>query len=752
MSKLTWWNVAAVGCGVVAVGAVGIAQVAPWDAGRMQAKEKVVPGADEDWSLGRFLPERREGQLVYEDRIVALVDAERLKGFHELVSSEPHLAGSAGDLRNIERIASAMRGFGLDVEVQWIDVLLARPVSAELEIVSPGKLSLTVDEPAVDGDGFMDQHELTLGWNGYSGSGDVTGEVVYANRGTMQDFEKLDELGIDVAGKIVIARYGGNYRGHKAEFAEARGAAGLVIYSDPRDVGYMKGLAYPEGAWATADYIQRGCISTVHYEGDPLTPGVAAVADTEIERLDMHEVGLPTIPVQPVSWNTAREILSRMQGDPVPGEHWQGGLPFVYRVTGGEEMTLRLRVEQEWKVMRTANVVGTLTGERYPEQMVILGCHHDAWGHGASDPNAGQMVLLECARVFGELATGDEAVRPLRTIKFAAWGAEEFGIIGSTEWCEAHQPELSKHAMAYINLDMAAMGSNFRASCDPMLAQVIFDSSKRVAHCEEEDATVYESWVARSGRRATEPSVGTLGGGSDHVAFYCNLGIPSAGLGAGGARGTAYHSNADTLAWYRKAVGETYEPAAMVARVTSIVASRLAGADVVPMDVTRIGKELKAHFIAALAGLDGHIDGYPTSAFEATADLYKVRGEAIEALVAEAMAAGEEAEPARNLYSRMIGKVGRLWVAKPGPEGIEWFRNAYAISDPHSGYASWGAPVLRMAVEKTIETGDKTTIHIEHALNRYADSAKRLRLLVQYTDRFAREYLPEKERGEQIGE
>lgn len=715
-------------------------------------------GAAQDWSMAkRFMPDRIEAQLANEARLIDAVDPERLGAFHELLSQEPHLAGSPGDHRNIERIADAMRGFGLDVEVQWIEVLLARPIDAALQIIEPTRKDLNVHEPPVDGDAFMAQHEITMGWNGYSGSGDVTGGVVYANRGTKEDFEMLDELGISVKDKVVIARYGGNYRGYKAKFAEERGAAGLVMYSDPRDVGYMRGMGYPDGTWANENHIQRGTISTVPYEGDPLTPGVAALADADIDRLDMHEVGLPTIPVQPVGWGAAREILSRMEGDPVPSESWQGGLPFVYRVTGGEKLKVRLKVEQEWKLMRTANVVGTLAGEMYPDEMIVLGCHHDSWGHGASDPNAGMMVLLECARVFGEMARGNEEEGiepelPRRTLKFAAWGAEEFGIIGSTEWCEAHRYQLANGAVAYLNLDMAAMGPDFRASSDPLLTQVIFDAARQVPHCYEEDATVYDSWVARAGRRATEPNVGTLGGGSDHVAFYCHLGIPSAAFGAGGARGTAYHSNFDTITWYRKAVGDDYLPAQMVTRVTAIVASRLAEADVVPLDPVRIGQEIKQHFSMAMSMLEEYAPDIAEIDLGGIASRFTENGTEVEALIEELLAESDRGEQAREKVSELLRRYCRVWVRTPGEGDLEWFRNGYAISDPYSGYGSWGVPRLRFAIEHTIEQNERHLGRVDAAMGWYTESARQLMQMTQSFERRARNFIPKREDEPLIGE
>lgn len=657
--------------------------------------------AADTFSTQCFSPERREAQAAYERSLNEAASTHSLRGFHDLLASEPHIAGTPGDLRTIDRIASEFRKAGLEVETHWIWPYLSHPIAAELEIISPQRLALSVDEPPLEADSDTSHPDLRIGFNAYSGSGDVTGEVVYANYGRKEDFERLAALGIECKGKIAIARYGGNYRGFKARFAEQAGAIGLVIYTDPADSGYMRGLMNPEGGWANDAQIQRGSLQTMAYSGDPLTPGIEA--SEHAERLDPEAVELPRIPVQPVGWAAAAEILERMTGQAVPEESWQGALPFPYRLTGGKDLRVRLMVQQERAITRTANVIGTLRGTRYPDQLVIVGCHHDAWGFGAADPTAGTHVLLESARLFGEAAKRGQ--RPERTIIFAAWAAEEHGIVGSSEWVEANIDRLENGGIAYFNLDMAAMGPLFGASGSPTLATLIVDATRDVPQCRDPSRTVYSEWTARKGMMdgpVEDPSrlVGTMGGGSDHVGFYFHACVPCASVGGSGSRGTSYHSNYDTLRWYRKVVGEDYEPSLMVMRVLNIAVARLARADVLPLDPRRVApatlrhlEDLKKQAAAAGLVLDaGRV-------VESIAMLARQS-----AAAAESLAGLRAFENASAVNHQLIG-LERAWKVESGLPGRPWFVSAYMAPDKDSGYSAWPLPLLREAVDQRDQDG-----------------------------------------------
>lgn len=659
---------------------------------------------------------RGDDPRTLDEHLLAVPTASSLRAWHNLLSSEPHVAGSEGDARTISRLLLSMDAMGLEIRRQEIEPLLARPISASLDIIAPERVTLDLRERPVWSDPFTNHPDLAIGWNAYSASGSVTGEIVYVNYGTRADFAQLKELGVDLTGKIAIARYGGNFRGYKAAYAEAAGAIGLIIFSDPADGGGdgFRRLAYPEGGWLNETSIQRGSILTLPYPGDPLTPFTPA--EPGATRLDPNEVALPAIPVQPIGWGAASEIMMRMTGRLAP-ENWAGAMPLEYRVEGGPELRVRLAVEQERAIMPTANVFGVIRGSTYPDEVIIIGCHHDAWSFGAGDPNAGSIVVLEVARAFASAARRGH--RPLRTLIFAHWGAEEFGIIGSTEWVEANADMLREQGVAYLNLDMAAMGLNFNASASPMLKHVLTEAARLVP--QPGDATgrsVHEAWTARG--EAGRPPFGNLGGGSDHVAFLCHVGVPSAGLSAGGSPGVSYHTNYETLAWYRQIVGDEYEPALMLTRLTALAAARLANDEVLPLDPAMMGQDFSLHFRALnerASETMPALDLAPLSQrIEALAARLSALGERLrDPLVEERLERAAIVE-----LNRLLRALDRAWLHDAGLPGRPWWRNLYGASDPWSGYAAWMLPLLREA----IETRDEAMLH--NAARAYGEVADRL--------------------------
>lgn len=639
-----------------------------------------------------------------EERLLSSIDTGRLRAWHDLTAGEPHDAGTAGDRRLIEGLAAAFAEMGLEVERQPIWTWLAEPVSARVEVLAPERIELPVREAALEDDPLSAHPDLRFGWNAYSGSGVARGEVVYANRGRKEDFEELAELGVDCAGKIVVARYGGNYRGYKAKYAEEAGAAGLLIYTDPRDSGWARGLPWPEGGWANGSSIQRGSIKTLPYDGDPLTPFVAATEDAP--RLDPESLALPTIPVQPLGWDAAREVLGRMRGESAP-QAWQGGLPFRYRLTGGPGLVVEMEVRQERKLVRTENVVGVLRGAEEPDRLVVLGAHHDAWGFGASDPACGLICVLEAANVWSEAAAAGH--RPRRSIAFAAWAAEEHGIIGSVEWVEGRLEELLRSGVAYVNLDMAATGTSFRASAVPALQRAIADAAGAVPQ-PGTDGTVLDDWIGR-GTHATDaglPRFGDVGGGSDHVGFLALAGMPVCGLGAGGSDGSAYHSAYDHLGWYRRVVGDDYEGARLVTGVAAVLAARLADDPLVALELARTGPETVRH-LEAITGLGrgaGLLDGDEArpvaprlARIEAAALRFGARARELEGELREAAAGGALGPDGLARANAALLSAGRAWLSAEGMPGRPWYRNLWAAPDETSGYAAWTLPLLRHAVE-----------------------------------------------------
>ncbi len=637
----------------------------------------------------RLLPARRASHSSYESRLLASASPESIRRFHDLAASEPHRAGTPGDWRTIEAIAGEFESMGLEVEIEEFWAYLSEPVSGLVEIVAPERVELPVQERSVEGDPFVTADKVSIGFNAYSASGDATGPIVYANYGRKDDFERLKTLGIDVEGAIVIARYGGNFRGYKAKFAEESGAIGLIIYSDPEDVGFAQGLVYPEGGYANEWYIQRGSILTLPHVGDPLTPGVFASKDAQ--RIDPDTLAFPKIPVQPIGYGAAEKILSRMTGPPVPSgdepsASWQGGLPFTYRLTGGDELHVRIAVEQNRSLVRTANVVARLPGARLPEQEIIVGGHHDAWEYGAQDPAAGLVVVLETARVFAEAAR--EGQRPDRTLVFAAWGAEEHGIIGSVEHVERREERLREGGVAYLNLDAAVFGMNLRASASPALQALIDEAVRDVDGSADGD------------RRRPPLQFGLIGGGSDHVGFIARCGIAAANLGLYGAEGVAYHSAYDNLHWYRQAMDDDYTPHGRLTRIVSLIGARLASSDLLPMDPA-------APFESAQRLLDSIESRARSESFAVDLAPLRARAERVAETAADvrdrarlAVATGQLDRPTLDRLNRLLLALDRVWLSREGLPDRTWYRNLYSAPDEFSGYAASALPGLDAAINR----------------------------------------------------
>lgn len=657
-------------------------------------------------SRASFTSERWDAQREFERALRASMDKDSIEWFHDRLADEPNRAGTVRGRKTAEWIMTQFSRFGLEASLAEYDVLLAEPIDATLEIVSPVSMSLPIRERVLDEDPATVFAEREFGWNAYSASGDVTGRVVYANYGRKEDFDRLRDMGIDLTGAIVIARYGGNFRGYKAKFAQEAGAAGLIIYTDPADSG--KGPGYPEGVWANGSTIQRGSILTNEHRGDPLTPGWASVRGAK--RIEIEDAGLPTIPVQPIGWDAAREILSRMSGQSAP-DAWKGGLDLPYRIEGGDDLRVRVKVAQARSRKTIANPVGILKGTEQPDKYVIVGCHHDAWVNGAWDPASGMSVVMELARAFGEAAQNGN--RPKRSIMFIGWDAEEYGLIGSTEWVEHRASDLTRNAIAYINLDAAVSGARFGASAWPSLKTLIAESADAVPALERGDdgtPSVLDEWIGRQGGADLAPSIGEMGGGSDHSAFLFHIGVPSAGASVSGSPPANYHSVYDSLHWYRTFVLTDYEPAAKLARVVGVQLARLANADVLPVDHGRTLADFRARLpeLAQIAQDKGvAFDPKPLSD---RAEFLQTRWEQASKAVRDAFAAGEIGEVELESINGLLLVLDRAWITNEKNSDGRWHRNLYIGPDDNSGYAAWPLPPLRRAIEARDETALKAAL------------------------------------------
>ncbi|SFB12749.1 M28 family peptidase [Algoriphagus aquimarinus] len=656
-----------------------------------------------------FYPKDKAKEESIERDYLKAVNYDQFKVHLKELTKAPHIAGTPENEAVAAYMTQVMKDAGMDVTSYPYDVYLPnKPGESLLEIITPDKMTLSQQEGPIDGDPFSTDSRLHKGFNAYSGSGDVTAEVVYANYGVKADFEKLAEMGVDLKGKVVIARYGGNFRGYKAQFAEQYGAAALIIYTDPKDSGFGKGDVYPDGPFYNETTIQRGSLLTLDYTGDPLTPFEPALpldGDKKVKRLDPKDVAFHTIPVSPIGYGAAKEILSRMKGSSVP-EGWQGGLPFEYRITGGANLKVRVKVEQPVDFIRANNVVGKFVGSEYPDEWIILGSHYDAWSFGATDPNSGTAMMLTLAEAMGELIKNGE--RPKRSILIGHWDAEEQGVIGSTEWVEQFKDELGANAVIYMNFDGAVSGRNFGVSAAPTLKNLIIEASKEVAY-PDSAKTVYQVWAGKN----EEPRIGNLGGGSDHIAFYMYAGVPSMSGGAGGT--SAYHSNYDNFHYYSKFVDPTFKMGGTVASVIGVLTLRLANATIIPYDVPRYAQDLRLHFDNAVTSVKEMDASFSTfDKVDTAIEKLKASSAAYEAAMNTALSSGEFSDKEIHALNKQLISLEKSWIDPKGMYFGSWYRSLYVSTDPFSGYASWILPGIKYEVET------KSSDRLEEWDTRYA--------------------------------
>jgi len=500
------------------------------------------------------------------------------------LSAKPHHVGSPYDKEVVDFLVGQFKAWGYQVKVERFDILFPTPEERILEMIHPTNYTATLTEPPVEGDASSSQTDEALpAYNCFSIDGDVTAELVYVNYGVPEDYEELEKLGVDVTGKIVIARYLGSWRGIKPKVAAEKGAIGCIIYSDPRDDGYYRGDVYPEGPFKNEYGVQRGAVMDLPLApGDPLTPGYGSTKDAD--RLKPEDApSLTKIPVLPISYHDALPLLQSLKGPTVP-DSWKGALPITYH-TGPGPAKVRLKLKFNWDLKPAYNVIATMEGSEYPDEWVIRGNHHDAWVHGALDPISGVVALMEEARVVASLA--DQGKRPKRTLVYCAWGAEEPGLIGSTEWVETHADQLRQKAVAYINTDgtsrgyLNAGGSHTLEKFFDQISRDVDDPVKKVSLLKRRSALELvngrEEW---SGYQLY-----ALGSGSDYSPFFQHLGVPSFNLGMGGeSPGGEYHTMYDSYEMYKRFKDPQFHYGITLAKVTGRISMRLANAEVLPFE------------------------------------------------------------------------------------------------------------------------------------------------------------------------
>ena len=544
-------------------------------------------------TLMGFTAESSERQRAIESKFDSTLNAGNLSTWQKRLSARPHHVGSPYDKDNAEFIAGLYRSWGFDTKIEEFSVLFPTPKSRLVEMTAPEKFTLKLNEPALKEDATSGQQDEQLPtYNAYSIDGDVTAPLVFVNYGVPADYEVLAQHGIDVKGKIVIAKYGGSWRGIKPKVAAEHGAVGCIIYSDPRNDGYYQGDVYPKGAWRSENGVQRGSVMDMPtYPGDPLTPGVGATKDAK--RLEVKDVKtLTKIPVLPISYSDAFPLLKNLDGTVVP-DAWRGALPVTYHF-GGKTPTVHMKLAFNWDMKPIYDVIAKMPGSEFPDEWVIRGNHHDAWVNGAGDPLSGQVAMLEEARGIGQLVkTG---WKPKRTIVYCSWDGEEEGLLGSTEWVETHADELKQKAAVYINTD--GNGRGFLGVGASHTLEKFINEAARSVQDPETKMNVWERMRAqqivngsanekKEARERADLRVDALGSGSDFTPFLQHLGIASMNVGFGGEDGNgSYHSIYDSYDHFQRFVdpGNVYGVA--LAKVCGHMTLRLADAETLPFEFT----------------------------------------------------------------------------------------------------------------------------------------------------------------------
>ncbi len=673
-------------------------------------------------------------QARLDQTFLAVPDAKLAGEELKELTKAPHWASSPEDYATAVYVANKFKAAGLETEIVPYKVLLNKPVHILIEGFDNGRKIMSgptpehVDPKVDGGDPFQDDKRILPAFNGSSPSGDVTAPVVYANYGTPADFKKLAEMGIPVKGKIVLVRYGDNYRGIKAYDAQRAGAVGVLIYSDPADDGYVRGDAYPKGPYRPSTGVQRGAVQFLPiYPGDATTPGIASTPDLpDSKRIpaDKIQSNWPSIPVNPLSYQDAAPILQALGGPDTP-RPWQGGLPFTYHTGAAEggKVTVHMNLQMDTKLRTIWDVIGKIPGTQYTNDWVVAGNHRDAWTFGAVDPNSGTAAMLESVHGLGVLLK--QGWKPKRTIVIASWDAEEEGLIGSTEWVEAH-PDQMKNAVAYFNTDVGVSGPNFDASAVPSLAEFIRQITREVPS--PKGGTVYDQWLASQkanlGRHQGRPEhaptasvdqvhVGELGSGSDFTPFLQHDGVPSTDIGSGGPYGV-YHSAFDNYNWFIRNADPTFVYEQQQARVFGLEILHMADADILPYNYAAYGQHIE-HYIQAASA-------------RATQSKLQLDFAPLEAAAKRLTAAGSAVESRQNMAGSDATSLNQTLRATEAalliPEGLPkrpWYKHAIYAPGEFTGYEAVVIPGVNEGIDAADQARTQTQIgRLTEALNRAA--------------------------------
>ena len=745
--------------------------------GMMALAALAAPARGQDGPIG-FAPGSRPAQTKAEIHALAVPTPDAARVWLRALTEEPHVAGTPADRKTAEDVRDKLKSWGWQTEIVEYDVLINYPTHVECEIVRPDRQVLKITEDAVAADKDSASPDAFPAFHGYGVSGDVTGQVVYANYGRPEDFGALEKMGVDVRGKIVLVRYGELFRGLKVRNAQKRGAIGILIYSDPADDGYGRGDVYPNGPFRPGSAIQRGSVQFLSLgPGDPSTPNGPSTKDAKRLPIDPRhgfpivengpgpgftppdrnasiqavqawekETGLiredyyATIPSLPISYDAALPILKAMGGSSVP-VGWQGGLPLAYH-SGPGPAEVHFRVDMDYKIRPIWNVIATIPGTVEPERWVMIGNHRDAWVYGAVDPGSGTSATLEMCRALGSAV--NQGWKPRRTLKYASWDAEEYGLVGSTEWCDQNAESINEKAVMLLNVDSAVSGPELDVDGVPSLRDLMLEAagsihdvrsgrplrdvwmSKRragwanaapidldglwdVANGTEDPSKPYAAASNGAAGRRFSPQLNALGSGSDYTAFLDHLGVPSIDVGFSGRYGV-YHSIYDDFFWMEKFGDPEFVTHATAARLYTLIAMRAAGAEVVPLRFAPYGEALREYvddlrrIVARKARSVESESARPPIVFEGLPRLvssikaFEGQATALDAAT-EALAKRDGVALAQlSKVNDALTKVERSFLMPKGLPGRPWFRHAVYAPGLTTGYSSWTLPGVRQAV------------------------------------------------------
>jgi len=688
------------------------------------------------------------------------------------MAAEPNHVGSPHDKANAEDTLARFKAWGWDAKIESFDVLYPTPTKVSLDLVTPRRFVATLTERPVPGDASSSRTRAQLpAYVAFQGDGDVTAPLVYVNYGMPDDYRALERMGVDVKGKIVIARYGQGWRGLKPKLAQDHGAVGCIIYSDPRDDGFSVDDAYPKGAARPAQGFQRGSVADMPlYPGDPLTPGYGATKDAvRLKREDAPT--LLKIPVLPISYGDSEKFLGALEGRVVP-PNWRGSMPITYHVGGTDSAKAHLVVKSEWSLKTVYNVVAKLEGSQYPDQWVMRGNHHDGWVFGASDPISGHIAMMAEAKAIGELArTG---WRPKRTLVYLSWDAEEPMLLGSTEWVETHAAELKQKGLIYINTDgngRGFLGVDGNHALQNLVAKVAADvkdpqtgvsvDQRRRAGAMVEGsapgASERAKAVAKAAGDGKDIPLDPLGSGSDYSSFVQHLGVASLNVGYGGEgnSGGVYHSAYDTYEHHSKFVDPGFVYAGVLAKTTGRLVLRMSEQDVPVQRYGDFADTVSTYLdeVKALAG--SKREAQTLQAKIIAADAYKLADDPTEssgpptplkvvpffnlaplenavirlkssAKAYDAALAGKGSGLSADVKGKLValaGQTEQAMTTEPGlPGGRGWYKNMIYAPGRFTGYGAKTLPGVREAIED--ERWDDVDTYAgltAKALNAYAD-------------------------------